>query len=290
MTKKEDRGTLFLLLAPSLLILAALNIFPIVYAVYISLYNWSLAKPGPPRFLGLFNYEDLLEDDRFLNSIKVSVTFTILSVFFEFLLGLALAFVFNARLRGMVTLRKIAILPILVTPLIGGLVWNYMFNENYGTLTWFSYVLGFGRPPFLTNDWMAMFGLVIADLWQWTPLVMVVIFAALQSIPEYVYEAARMDGLNTRQVLWRITLPLLRPAIVVILLLRGIDSFRNLELVYMMTRGGPAGATETLPWYLYTTGFVNQDLGSASAMAVVMVVLVTIVSQFLVRQLRYREA
>jgi multiple sugar transport system permease protein len=287
--KSEESRALLLLVGPSVGILAALNVFPIFYAIYISLYNWSLAKPGPPRFLGLFNYEDLLDDDRFINSIQVSITFTVLAVLFEFILGLLLAFVFNSRGRGMVALRKLAILPVLVTPLIGGLVWRYMLNQDYGTITWFAYALGLGRPPFLTDDWMAMFSLVVADVWQWTPLVMLVIFAALQSVPEYIYEAARMDGLSRMQILWRVTLPLLRPAIVVILILRAIDAFRNLELVYMMTRGGPGGATETLPWYLYTTGFVDQDLGSASAMAVVMIVFITIVSQLVIRHLRYRE-
>jgi multiple sugar transport system permease protein len=177
----------------------------------------------------------------------------------------------------------------MVTPLVAGLVWFFMFNETYGTITWLAYELGFGRVPFFSEDFLALFCVVIADVWQWTPLVMLIMFAALQSIPEYVYEAGRMDGLSETQMLWRITLPLLRPALVVVLILRVTDSLRSLELVYMMTRGGPGGATETLPWYIYTTGFVNQDLGSAAAMAVVMVIFVTILSQFLVRQLRYRE-
>jgi multiple sugar transport system permease protein len=286
-TKRQRTGLLFV--APSVLLLAALNIFPFVFAAYMSLYNWSLAKPGPPRFLGWFNYRILLEDERFLNSIAVSATFVVLTVAVELLLGLGLAFLFNARIRGMVTLRKFALVPVMVTPLVGGLVWFYLFNETYGTITWMADALGLGRIEFFTNEWLAMFCLVVADAWQWTPLVMVIIFAALQAIPEYVYEAGRMDGLSEPQMLWRITLPLLRPAIVIVLILRAIDSFRNLELVYMMTRGGPGGATETLPWYIYTTGFVNQDLGSAAAMAVVMIVIVTVISQFLVRQIRYRE-
>jgi multiple sugar transport system permease protein len=276
-------------IVPAVALLVALNVIPFGYALYMSFYNWSLAKPGPPNFLGWFNYEDLLENERFLNSLVVSARFVVLAVAIELVLGTALAFLFSARVRGMATLRKWSIAPVMVTPLVAGLVWFYMFNETYGTITWFAYELGFDRVPFFTDDFLALLCIVIADVWQWTPLVMLIMFAALQSIPEYVYEAGRMDGLSERQMLWRITFPLLRPAIVVVLILRVTDSLRSLELVYMMTRGGPGGATETLPWYIYTTGFVNQDLGSAAAMAVVMVIMVTVLSQFLVRQLRYRE-
>jgi multiple sugar transport system permease protein len=288
--KKTGVGwTVAFFVAPAVTLLLALNVAPFLYALYMSFYNWSLAKPGPPKFLGWFNYQDLLEDDRFHNSLIVSAKFVILAVAIELVLGTALAFLFSAEVRGMATLRKLSIAPVMVTPLVAGLVWFFMFNETYGTITWFAYELGFGRVPFFSEDFLALFCVVIADVWQWTPLVMLIMFAALQSIPEYVYEAGRMDGLSETQMLWRITLPLLRPALVVVLILRVTDSLRSLELVYMMTRGGPGGATETLPWYIYTTGFVNQDLGSAAAMAVVMVIFVTILSQFLVRQLRYRE-
>ncbi|MFO1070861.1 MAG: sugar ABC transporter permease [Geminicoccaceae bacterium] len=288
--RKSGLGwTIAFFIAPAMILLVCLNVIPFVYALYMSFYNWSLAKPGPPNFLGWFNYEDLLVNERFINSLKVSASFVVLAVSIELVLGLALAFLFSARVRGMATLRKWSIAPVMVTPLVAGLVWFYMFNETYGTITWFAYELGLGRVPFFTDDRLALLCIVIADAWQWTPLVMLILFAALQAIPEYVYEAGRMDGLSERQMLRRITLPLLRPAIVVVLILRVTDSLRNLELVFMMTRGGPGGATETLPWYIYSTGFVNQDLGSAAAMAVVMVIMVTILSQFMVRQLRYRE-
>jgi multiple sugar transport system permease protein len=175
-------------------------------------------------------------------------------------------------------------------PLVVGLVWFYMFNENFGVVNWFVVSL-FGSPriPFLTHDTLALWSLVIADVWQWTPFVMLVFFAALQSLPEYVYEAARMDGLSGWQIFFRITLPLLRPAIWVVLILRVVDAFRMVELVFMMTKGGPAGYTEVLPWYLYTTGFLSLDLGYAAAMAVLMLILVTILSQLFVRRLTRQE-
>jgi multiple sugar transport system permease protein len=285
----EQRRTALLLISPAVIVLLAINLFPIVYAVYISFHHWTLARPQPPRFAGWFNYEEALTDDRFINAIWVSLSFVTLAVAVEFILGFLLAFVFHARLRGLATLRKISMLPVMVMPLVVGLVWFYMFNENFGVVNWVVTLFGSPRLPFLTHDTLALWSLAIADVWQWTPFVMLVLFAALQSLPEYVYEAARMDGLSGWQIFWRITLPLLRPAIWVVLILRIVDAFRMVELVFMMTKGGPAGYTEVLPWYLYTTGFLSLDLGYAAAMAVLMLILVTIVSQLFVRRLAYRE-
>src|SRR5215831_5779911 len=290
-SKHADRRTAFLLIAPAMLVLLVVNVYPFLYALYISAHTFTLGRPTPPRFIGLSNYLDLLDDDRFINSLWVSFEFVSIAVAVEFLLGFALAFLFNAKLRGMTTLRKIAILPIMVMPLASGLVWFYILNENFGVMNWFATLLGAPqRVRFLTSDPLAILSIVLADAWQWIPFVMLVMFAALQSIPEYVYEAARMDGLNRWQTFWRVTLPLLRSAIWVVLVLRTVDAFRMIELIYLMTRGGPGGATETLSWYIYSTGFLDQDLGYAAAQAVVMIIVVTIVAQIFVRRLEYREA
>jgi multiple sugar transport system permease protein len=285
----DKRRTALLLIAPAVVVLLAINLFPFLYAVYISFHHWSLARPQPPRFGGLFNYEELLLDGRFLNAVQVSFTFVVLAVAVQFLVGFLLAFVFSTPLRGLATLRKASLLPVMVMPLVVGLVWFYIFNENFGVANWFAAVSGLGRLPFLTDSQLAMVSIVIADTWQWTPFVMLVLFAALQSQPEYVYEAARMDGLSEWQIFWRVTLPLLMPAIWVVLILRFVDAFRMLELVFMMTKGGPAGATEVLPWYIYVTGFQSLNLGYAAAMAVLMIALVIIVSQPFVRLLERRE-
>jgi multiple sugar transport system permease protein len=290
-TKGADGLTALLLIAPTMLVLLVVNIYPFFYALYISMHTFTLGRPTPPRFIGLSNYRDLLDDDRFINSLQVSFKFVTIAVTVEILIGLALAFLFNSKLSGMSTLRKVAILPIMVMPLASGLVWFYILNENFGAMNWFAMLLGAPhRIRFLTDDTLAILSLVLADAWQWTPFVMLVIFAALQSIPEYVYEAAKMDGLNRWQTFWRVTLPLLGSAIWVVLVLRLIDVFRMIELIYLMTRGGPGGSTETLSWYIYSTGFLDQDLGSAAAQAVVMIIIVTAVAQIFVRRLQYREA
>jgi multiple sugar transport system permease protein len=289
--QRTNRYTPLLLIGPAMAVLLAINVYPFLYALYISAHTFTLGRTTPPRYIGLSNYFDLLDDDRFINSLWVSFKFVTLAVLVEFLLGSALAFLFNAKLKGLVTLRKIAMLPVMVMPLVSGLIWFYILNENFGALNWFAMLLGASeRINFLTSDTPALLSIVLADAWQWTPFVMLVMFAALQSIPEYVYEAARMDGLSRWQIFWRMTLPLLAPSIIVVLILRIVDALRMIELVYLMTRGGPGGSTETLSWYVYSTGFLNQDLGYAAAQAVVMIVAVTIIAQVFVRRLEYREA
>jgi multiple sugar transport system permease protein len=286
---RDARRAALLLISPALLVLLALNVFPMLYAADISLYYWRLAGMQPRRFIGLRNYELLVGDDRFVNSIAVSLSFVTGAVAVELALGLALAFVFNARLPGLATLRKFSLLPVMLMPLVVGLVWFYMLNENFGVVNWFFTVLGGHRVPFLTGDRLALLSIIVADAWQWTPFVMLVLFAALQALPEYVYEAARMDGLSEWQIFWRVTLPLLRPAILIVVVIRAVDALRAVELVFMMTKGGPGGYTEVVPWYLYATGFTSLNLGYAAAMAVLMIVLVTIMSQFLVRRLTLHE-
>jgi multiple sugar transport system permease protein len=286
----QRRRAAWVLIAPAVAVLLVLNLFPIVYALYISVHYWTLARPQPPRFAGLSNYADMLFDERFRNAVLVSLKFIALAVGIELLFGFGLAFVFNARLRGIATLRKLTLLPSLVMPLVVGLVWFYMFNENFGLVNWIWVMLGGTRLPFLTQGTLALLSIVATDVWQWTPFVMLVFFAALQALPEYVYEAARMDGLSGGQIFFRVTLPLLRPAILIVLIIRAVDALRSLELVFMMTKGGPAGDTEVLPWYLYTAGFLSLDLGYAAAMAVLMLALVTVLSQLFARRLESREA
>lgn len=289
-TDKDTTRAAFVLVSPAIVLLLVLNIFPIIYAAFISSHHWTLASPRPARFAGMFNYQELLIDDRFGNALWTSAQFITLAVGIELLLGLGLAFVFNAKTRFLEALRKLSLLPVMATPLVVGLVWFYMLNENFGVTNWFVTELGFSRQPFLTDRTLAMASLILTDVWQWTPFVTLIIFAALQSLPEYVFEAARMDGLNERQIFWRITLRLLWPSILVVLVIRVIDAFRMIELVFMMTKGGPAGATEVLPWYLYSTGFLSLDLGYAAAMAIVMIIVVTILSQVLVRKIANPES
>ena len=238
--EREKRRSAFVLIAPAVAVLMVINLFPFFYALYISFHTWSLGKPAPPRYTGLFNFEDAFQDERFINAVLVSLKFVVLAVAIEFVFGFLLAFVFSAKVRGLGVLRRIGILPMMVMPVATGLVWFYIFNQNYGMANFIVGLVGIDPQPWLTDTAMALPAVVIADVWQWTPFVMLVTFAALQSLPEYVYEAARMDGLSAWQIFWHVTVPLLRPVAAVIVLIRLVDAFRMFELVFMMTKGALA--------------------------------------------------
>lgn len=288
--ERERRRSAFLLIAPAVVVLMAINLFPFFYALYMSFQTWSLGRPAPPRYVGLFNYEDAYYDDRFTNAVVVSFKFVAFAVSVEFVLGFLLAFVFAAKIRGLGILRRIGILPMMVMPVATGLVWFYIFNQNYGMANFFVGLLGLDPLPWLTDTGIALIAVVVADVWQWTPFVMLVTFAALQSLPEYVYEAARMDGLSTWQIFWRVTVPLLRPVAVIVILIRLVDAFRMFELVFMMTKGGPAGVTEILPYYIYVTAFQLLDVGYAAALAVLMLIVVNILAVIFIGRLQMSDA
>lgn len=288
--EREKRRSAFVLIAPAVAVLMVINLFPFFYALYISFHTWSLGKPAPPRYTGLFNFEDAFQDERFINAVLVSLKFVVLAVAIEFVFGFLLAFVFSAKVRGLGVLRRIGILPMMVMPVATGLVWFYIFNQNYGMANFIVGLVGIDPQPWLTDTAMALPAVVIADVWQWTPFVMLVTFAALQSLPEYVYEAARMDGLSAWQIFWHVTVPLLRPVAAVIVLIRLVDAFRMFELVFMMTKGGPGDATEILPYYIYVQGFQRLDVGYAAALAVLMLVLISIVAVVVINRLQMAEA
>lgn len=277
------------MIAPALIVVFGVNLFPIFYALYMSVHFWTLSGVNPPRWAGFANYIDLMTDERFLSSIATSFKITATAVSLEMVLGIALAFLFNAQLRMLGALRTLYFLPVMAMPLIAGLVWFYMLNQNYGTINGLLAQFGFPTISFLTDDLLAMLSIVIVDVWQWTPFVMIIVLAALQSRPKSVYEAARMDGMNEPQIFWKITLPLLRSTLMVILVFRLVDAFKIVEYVFLMTKGGPAGVTETAPWYIYVTGFQSSDLGYAGAMSIVVIIIVTIISQILVRAMEKGE-
>ena len=173
-------------------------------------------------------------------------------------------------------------------PIVSALIWFYAFNQRYGIVNFAIKQLGIAPQPWLTDQTLTMFSLVVADVWQWTPFIMLVILAGLNALPEYVYEAAAIDGLSDWQQFRLVTVPLLMPVMLIVVLLRIMDAFKLFDLVYTMTQGGPAGATETMSFYIYMQAFNFFELGYAAALAILMLVLITIISQIFVRWM-YRE-
>jgi multiple sugar transport system permease protein len=283
------RRAAVLFIAPATLLLVAIFVYPFAYALYVSFTEWTLGQQLTPAWSGFANYISLFGDGRFLNAIFRSTVFVSFAVSIELVLGFLLALLFNKQLPAFGFFRTLATLPVMVMPVATGLVWFYVLNFKYGPL---NAVLRWLHLP--TQNWLpqpdgAMFALILADVWQWTPFVMIVLVAGLRSLPEYVYEAAALDGLRPVETFFKITLPLLRPVILIVLLLRLMDAFKLMDLVFMLTKGGPAGRTETLSYYIYVMGLQLFHVGLAAAVSVLFLIFINIVTQIFVRYMYHEQ-
>lgn len=264
-----------LFVAPATLAVLALIVFPIGYTLWMSLHRWQIASVQPPVFVGLANYSRLLLDDpRFLAATLRTGLFAALAVAMQLVVGTALAFLFNRSFWGRGLLRTIAILPMVATPVAIALVFVMMMHPTLGVL---NYLLGLvGLPPslWIYNRDTVLLALALVDTWTWSPLVMLIVLAGLAALPAEPFEAATVDGATPRQQFYYITLPLLRPALVVAALFRLIDALKTFDIIFVMTQGGPGQASETINLYLYSVAFSYFDMGYASAMVVVFFLLI----------------
>ena len=279
------------MLLPTIVVLLVLTVYPMFYMLWSSLHSWNMTKPQYGyKFVGLQNFAKAFSDSRFLGSVVTSISFVILAVALELLLGLALALLLNRTRWYVAPMRLALLLPMMVTPIVVGLIFLMMFNGTHGVFNFFLESLGFSKHAFLADPRTALLSIVVADVWQWTPFVMLIFMAGLASLSDEVVEAAKTDCVSWFQELWYITLPLLKPVVLVALLIRTIDAFRLFDLVYVMTKGGPGTATETLTVYIYVQGFDKFEMGYASALAILMLVVVNIVAQFFIRTIYVEEA
>jgi multiple sugar transport system permease protein len=268
----------YLLVLPATLILLLVNTFPLLYSCYISLTNYSLANPETNSFVGFNNFVQAFKDPMFLNSLLITVKFTLGSVFCEFSLGLLIAVLLN-RLKGGNLILGIFLLPMMITPIIVGLLWRFMLNEQTGLVNYFLARIGIERFSFLSTANSALVSIIVADLWQWTPFVILLLYSGLQALPKDPYEAAELDGATGFQKFRHITLPAMRNTMVICVLIRAMDAFREYDKVYTMTYGGPGSSTETASFYIYRQGFVFFNTGFSSALSLIMLVLTIIVVQ-----------
>ena len=279
-----EKRAAFFLPFPAVATVALMLAFPLVYTLYLSVHDWSIASTADPRFVFLDNYITLFTTDtRFKNSIYVTFYFTLLGVTVQTFLGVTLALLFNRQFWGRGLLRTLAILPMVATPVAIALIFVMMFHPLLGVMNYF--VTSVGLPPW---SWTyasstVIPALVIVDTWQWTPLIMLIVLAGLAALPGEPYEAAMIDGASQAQMLWLITLPLLRPTIVTAALFRLIDSLKTFDIIFVMTQGGPGGASDTLNIYLFNTAFAYFHMGMASSMVVIFFAIVLGVSILAVR-------
>jgi multiple sugar transport system permease protein len=210
------------------------------------------------------------------------------SVAIEVVGGVALAMFFNLNLRGSALVRGILVLPMLITPIVVGVMWRSLLNPDWGLINWAITSLGFEQPNWLGSMDMAMKTLILVDAWQWTPFVFVIVYARLQALPLELIEAARIDGAGPFGVFRHVTLPLLMPAIVFAGVFRAVDGFRSFDLIFGLTYGGPARSTTTLSWFSFQNGFQFQNYGYAAAVAYMMLLILMIGTTILLRYVQLR--
>jgi multiple sugar transport system permease protein len=277
----------YLFLAPALIVTVAIMLYPLVFSLRTSFESYQLARPEEREFIGLDNYLWTIQSPNFLNAITVTLVFTVAAVALEFLLGLALALLVHREFRGQGVVRTVLMLPLFLTPSVVGLLFVRLYYPGDGLVPLFLSLFGLDHNfPLLGTRSTALPAIILMDIWRTTPFMFLVLLAGLQSLPQEVIEAAQIDGASAWQILKSVTLPLLMPLILVALTIRGMDAFREFDTFMLLTGGGPGQATEVISMMAYILAFRAYDIGRASAVSWVILVLVLGFSIFFVKKLR----
>jgi multiple sugar transport system permease protein len=269
---------------PSVVAVTLLMAFPVAYTLYMSVHSWYASSLTSPTFVGLGNFHRaFIEDDRFRNALWLTVYFTALATALQLVLGVSLALVLNRPFRGKGLVRSVFLLPMVATPVAIALVWMMMYNPTLGVMNYLVGLVGLGPYRWVSNAAIVVPALAVVDTWEWTPLITLITLAGLATLPIEPYESALIDGASATQMFWRITLPLLRPTIIVALLFRAIDCLKTFDIIYVMTQGGPGFASETLNVYTFQVGLFYFHIGYASSLLVILFALVLGVSLLLIK-------
>jgi multiple sugar transport system permease protein len=271
----------YIFLVPALFILAVVTVYPLFYVLWLSLHRRLLIF-DISKFIGLENYGFLLRDDRFWNALYNTVYFTGVSVSLELILGLAIAMLLNGAFKGKGIMRSIILVPWVIPTVVSAKMWEWMYNPDFGIL---NYLLGV-NINWLGSPFWALNAAVFVDVWKTTPFVTLLLMAGLQTIPMDLYGAARVDGASNWYIFKRITLPLLKPMILIVLIFRTLDAFRVFDVIYVLTGGGPGNSTETLSIYAYKTLFQTLQFGYGSTLSVMVFLSVAVITLFYVKLLR----
>ncbi|MEM1431263.1 MAG: sugar ABC transporter permease [Pseudomonadota bacterium] len=284
-----NRMTPYMFMAPAAVIMTIALLYPLGYMVWGSFRDWNPSQSiGEAEFVGLKNYIFLWSDPNFHESLSVTLRFAFFVVSVEMLLGVGLALLLDRDIRGMSVLRTMFILPMMIAPVVVGLMWRYMYHPTIGTFNRFLESIGLPRVDWLGD--YALTSIIIADIWQWTPFIFILSLAALQSLPRSAIEAARIDGATPWQQIIYIKLPLMMPVLIVTALLRLIDAFKVLEVILVMTNGGPGLSTEILALRISRTATEFRELGVAAAMSNYLLILLLALTVVMFAITRLQEA
>ena len=277
-------------LAPTVAVLISIVIFPLVFSLSLSFHDWNIIRAKGWAWAGIGNYRTILfQDPYFRSAFKVTLLYLAGTVPLQFGLGLVVALILNQITKKIIGfLRTALIIPTTMTPVVVGMIWRLMYNPDLGMLNYFLTLFGFSPVNWTGLPGTALPSVMMADIWEWTPFMALILLAGLQALPREPFEAGLVDGASSWQTFRYITLPLLSPAMLVALLIRVMDSFKTFDLIFVLTQGGPGMSTEVLNYYTYRYGFKFFHLGYASALSWLLLVIVTIISMILIRILQSR--
>ena len=266
-------------LLPSLVVIGAMTIYPTVHGIWLSLTDTSLAgQQREASWIGLANYVQMFQSPTFMNALRVTLGYTVGALVLEMLIGLGLALLLNRDLRGRGPVRSALITTMMLSPVVVGTVWRLLLNPAQGDINGLLSTLGLPEQAWLSSSSAVVPALVLVDVWHWTPLIMLILLAGLQSVSPELYEAAQVDGASAWATFRRITLPMLKSSIAIALLIRFIDVARTFDMIYAMTGGGPGRASENLSVTAFYAGFQTYAIGYSSALSVVILGFTIVVS------------
>jgi multiple sugar transport system permease protein len=270
--------------APAVLVVGLIIAYPIAYTGWMSLQEWYASSLTPPKFVGVANYWQILtRDPRFGDAFLRTLYFTVVAVTVETVLGVGMAVLFNREFWGRGLVRTLSILPMMATPTAIALVFVMMYHPTLGVMNYLLQLTGLPPWTWTYSSKTALYAIALVDVWEWTPLIMLIALAGLAALPKEPYESARIDGATAFQCFYLITLPLLRPTLIVAVLFRAIDALKTFDIIFVMTQGGPSNASETINILLFNQGFSYFNMGYASAMAVALFAIVLGVSVILMK-------
>lgn len=290
----SDRAILHLFIWPTMILLIAVNIFPLFYSLYLSFTDYSAIARQPPVWIAFQNFANILNDKQLWKYFATTGRYALFSVGLQTILGFTLAMLVREKFRGSGVVTTLILIPMMISPVVVGVFWKLMYNPTFG---FFNYLLGFNNPAtapdWLASRWggqpvsgLALWAVVLVDVWMWSPFVMLLVLSGLNAIPDYLYEAAAIDRASSWFQFWRITLPQVAPLLLIAVLFRTIEAFKSFDLVMGMTGGGPGDQTELIAVNLYRQAFLGQwRTGRASALAYIILIIIVAVSNIYIRYL-----
>lgn len=283
--RRRDRGLAVAFISPAMVLLLGMSVFPLLWALYLSFTDYSATSNAPANFVGFQNYADVLTSSEVHGRTLTTLTYVIGAVGLQTVLGFAIAYLISRRTHGRGLLTTLFLAPMMLAPVVVGLFWRFMLDAQFGVVNSLLGSLGLDPVEWLTRQNTAMLSLIVVDTWQWTPFIMLIALAGLTAVPKYLYEAASIDRASEWFRFRHITLPMVWPLLLIAVMFRGIEAFRQFDLVYVLTNGGPGVSTETLSFHVYKVAFLGFRTGAASAYGILMVIVVIVLAQFYLRYL-----